>query len=128
LGVPSWIQVDAEDWGRDLRKFEKKITGISGTMGRIAEEGPVGAAIRGFGDHLPDVDFSHADVQRFHLQWLNLGRREREILVMHYKEFGSIKSKLRKMNMRRNSYYNLIRETLCRMSAEAILYEVYDEQ
>jgi len=122
-GVPEWIHGTAEVWAREVRGFEKRIRGIKGTMGRIRDEGPVGAAIRGYGDHIPKVDFRDEEVRKFHRAWLDLDVRPREHIWVHFKEFGSIKSKVKALETNNRSYYDTIRQTLCKMAVEFHLYD-----
>jgi len=122
-GVPEWIHGTAEAWAREVRRFEKKIKNIKGTMGRIREEGPVGASIRGGTDFVPDVDFKDEEVKKFHRAWLDLDVNPRHHVWIHFKEFGAIREKVQALDTNSKSYYDTIRHTLCKMAAEFHLYD-----
>ena len=120
--VPSWILGLAEEWGYSMRRFESKLTQISGTLGRIHEEGPVGAAIRGHGDHLPDIDLE-PEVQKFHRAWLDLDVRDRKILWIAFKEPGPAKKKYLKMELPKKTYYRYRENALMKVCVDYHLYE-----
>lgn len=122
-GVPPWIDTTAGDWGREMRRFEKRITAVQGTMGRIREEGPVGAAIREFRDHLPKIDFMDDQVAKFHMAWIDLDTKERAYVWVHFKEHGKVKDKLKRLDTKINDYYDTLRMTLCRISADWHCYD-----
>ena len=121
-GVAPWIHGLAEEWGKELRRFEKQITSIQGTMGRIRDEGPFGALVRANKGYVPNVDFRDQEVRRFHMAWGDLDVQERNGVLIHFKEFGSVKEKIEKMETNRKKYYEILRRGLDTIERDFHLY------
>lgn len=122
-GVPSWIEGTAVEWAKEMRRFEKKLGNIQGTLGRIHEEGPVGASIRQVNDNIPNVIFYDHEVRKFHLVWLDLDVQERNHIWVHFKEFGKIKDKVAKLETNNRMYYRMLRNTLNQMAQSFHFYD-----
>ncbi len=102
----SWVHSLADHWGHWMRKAEAKQGQIQGTLGRINEEGPEGAAIKSHGAKIPIVDFPE-EIAAFHRVWLSLTDRHQMIIWIDYKQRGSVKQKFKKMDMKKDAYYRL---------------------
>ena len=100
-----WVDSMGTDWGHWMRKAEAKQGQIQGTLGRIAEEGLDGAAIKSHGSKIPVVDFPE-DIAEFHRAWLRLDRGFHLMLWVHYKlRHRDVRKKFRLMNKKKNAYY-----------------------
>ena len=120
--VPEWVRGLAMAWGHEMRKFEAKLKGVSGTLGRIADEGPDGASIRGHGDYVPDVDFP-LEVQKFHRAWLDLDLPKRSIIYLDFKTRAPVQGKWEKMGMSKSAYYRARAGALTDLAVSFHLYE-----
>ena len=113
-----WVHSMGNDWGHCMRRSEAKQGQIQGTLGRIKDEGLVGAAIRSHGSKIPIVDFPE-DIAEFHRAWLRLDRDYQMMIWVDYKLRSPIERKFELMNKKRSAYYRL------RSSAHsAISYEM----
>jgi hypothetical protein len=121
-GVPEWIQGNAEVWGHEIRKFVKRAGNVQGTCGRIAEEG-VGAAIRSFNNEPPNVGFNDLETTKFNRAYLDLDTQPRHVLWVHFVEYGTARDKFEFVGVKRQKYYEILRDTLCKMAAEFHLYD-----
>ena len=101
-----WVHSMGNDWGHWMRKAEAKQGQIQGTLGRIAEEGLDGAAIKSHGSKIPVVDFPE-DVQEFHAAWLRLDDKYQMIIWIDYKYRGAVKKKFKIMKKKKDAYYRL---------------------
>ena len=99
-----WIHELAREWGHWVRKAEAKQRQISGTLGRIVEEGPDGAAIRSHHDNIPIVDFPE-DVAKFHRAWLKLGKDDKLLIEVDYKRRYSVGKKFAAVGKKKDAYY-----------------------
>ena len=120
--VSDWIIPLAREWGHEMRAFKAKLGNIQGTLGRIRDEGPDGAAIRGQGDYIPDIDFP-LQVQQFHKAWLDLDYHLNKIIRIDYIERGPAPKKWAKMDMSRSEYYKYRRKALVSIQNELPFYE-----
>ena len=121
-GVPEWIQGNAEVWAHEVRKFISKAGSVQGTMGRIADEG-VGAAIRSFNNNPPAVDFRDLETTKFNRAYLDLDTQPRHVLWVHFVEFGSAREKQEFVGLKKTKYYEMLRDTLCKMATDFHLYD-----
>jgi len=101
-----WVHSMGHDWGHWMRKAEAKQGQIQGTMGRIAEEGLDGAAIKSHGQKLPIIDFPE-DIAEFHRAWLRLDREDHLLFWVDYKLRPGVPKKFFMMNKKRTAYYRL---------------------
>lgn len=120
--VPDWIKVLARDWGGCVRRFEAQLGQISGTLGRIHEEGVDGAAIRSHAQKLPIVDFPK-DIQQFHRAWLDLEPPDQNIIWLDAKVRMPFQEKWAAMNMKKDSYYRARRSALMKIAETIDYYE-----
>ena len=127
MSVPEWVKGLARNWGREVRRFEKQIEGIQGTMGRIMEEGPDGAAIRSYRDTVPVSDFSR-DVQTFHRAWLDLKPELKAIIWLDFKVRGKTIKKMKDADMPKTTYYRTRREALTLIARDFHLYQNSQDQ
>jgi hypothetical protein len=105
-----------------MRKFEAKLGNLQGTLGRIRDEGPDGAAIRGQADYTPDIDFPK-EIRRFHQAWLDLDYGHRTVLWLDFvKKMPAVK-KFEEMGMSKPKYYRTRREALRAIAMSYRLYE-----
>jgi len=95
----------ARDWGACVRAFERRATGIQGTMGRIADD-PMGATIRTANDHIPIRDFPE-EARRFHQAWLDLEKIPQSIIYADYKMLAPSPKKWEILGLKRWKYYKL---------------------
>ena len=89
-----------------MRKAEAKHGQIQGTLGRIRDEGSVGAAIRSVSNHVPVLDFPE-DVAEFHHAWLRLDRDYKNIIFVDYRLRLPVSDKFELMNKKKDAYYRL---------------------
>ncbi len=120
--VPNWVRPLAEKWGHEIRKFQSKAGNIQGTMGRIRDEGPDGAAIRGAPDYVPKVDLPR-QVNKFHRAWTDLDYHEKDILWLQFVEFGKTKDKWAYMGMNKSKYYRTLNASLEKIARVFHFYE-----
>lgn len=122
MSAPEWIKGLARNWGREVRRFEKQIEGIQGTMGRIMEEGPVAASIRSYRDSIPYSDFSR-DVQTFHRAWLDLKPELKAIIWLDFKVSGKTTKKMKDADMSKTTYYRTRTKALELITRDFHLYQ-----
>ena len=120
--VPNWVRPLAESWGHEIRKFEKKVGAIQGTLGRIRDEGPDGAAIRGAPDYVPKIDLPR-QVSKFHKAWIDLDHQEKNIIWLQFKEYGKTRDKWAVMGMKKTKYYKTLNAALEKI---AKIFHLYD--
>jgi len=107
--MTDWVHALARDWGCWIRRTEAEASLVKGTLGRIAEEGPEGAAIRGAyaaGRNIPITDVP-SEVARFHRIWLTLATDLRNVLYVDYKLRTPVARKYRGLGLSKNKYYKL---------------------
>jgi hypothetical protein len=104
--VIDWVHSLGKDWGHWVRRQEAQAGRLQGTLGRIMDEGPDGAAIRSRGTRIPIVDFPE-DVRKFHRAWLNLERQYQMIIWVDYRMRVPVQRKFELMNRKKNAYYRL---------------------
>lgn len=117
-----WVKGLAELWGQNVRRFEARLGSIQGTMGRIREEGPEGAAIRSYHDHLPYTEFPR-EVRIFHRAYMDLKPHLKAVLWVSYKVPGPLKKKIKKMGVSRSAFYRRRAEALNKIAANFYLYQ-----
>ena len=122
MAVPRGLPELAKLWGHEMRKLEAKASSIQGTMGRIREEGPTGAAIKGQRDYVPSIDFPD-EVQRFHMAWRDLDFVPKTVIYVHYKQHGKAMKKAAKLGMNKSKYYREIRKALREIASTLFMYE-----
>lgn len=111
--MSDWIHSLACDWGHWMRKAAAKDGAISGTLGRIMEEGADGAAIRSHGQKIPVTDFPEkSDVGSFHRAWLMLEPHHQCIIFVDYRMREPIKKKFELMGKKKDAYYRARRKAL----------------
>ena len=120
--IPDWVKGLAEMWGQHVRRFEAKLGNIQGTMGRIREEGPEGAAIRSHYDRLPYQEFPR-EVRTFHRAWMDLKPHQQAIVWLSYKEPGAQKKKIKKAGISKSAYYRRRAEALNKIAINFHLYQ-----
>ena len=111
MSIPEWAKGLARNWGAELRRFERDIEGLQGTMGRIHEEGPVGAAIRSYREDIPYHEFTHP-VKTFHRAWIDLKPELKAIIWLDFKMPGKTKAKIKKSGLPQATYYRKRAEAL----------------
>ncbi len=112
-------QGNGEAWGRDVRRIAE--TGLQGTLGRISDEGPTGAAIRKFGWNLPPgVDFSDIETLVFHRAWLDMNIEERAILWTRFVVDTTRPYEV--LDMSKSRYYRIYNLTMVKMACNFHLY------
>ena len=119
--VPDWVRGLAQAWGSEVRQFEQRIKSVQGTMGRIREEGE-GAAIRGFGDNIPHVDFPR-QVQQFHRAWIDLDFHHKAAIWVQFKETWRRPKKMQTLGKESTtSYYRAVNKALVAIAVDYRLY------
>lgn len=106
-----WVDDLGKDWGRYLRrnptgdmKFDSGYPKNS-VMGRIREEGTVGAAIRTHMQILPIRDMPK-DVLEFHRAWQVLDSKPKRISYVHYGVVSNVDAKCEFMGLNKSTYYS----------------------
>lgn len=99
-----WIDDLGNDWGRYLRKTVKNGYPETSIMGRIREEGSVGAAIRTFVQVIPIQDIP-ADVLVFHRAWNVTKSRYKKLIFVRYVPICPTEEKLIELGLTERTYY-----------------------
>lgn len=121
--MTDWVHALARDWGYWIRRTEAEASLVHGTLGRIAEEGPEGAAIRSAyaaGRNIPITDVPK-DVAKFHRIWLTLTTDLKEIVYIDYKLRTPVARKYRWMGLSKNKYYKLRTRALVELERQLTL-------
>ena len=110
--MTDWVKYLAKDWGHWMRKADRKGMGLSGTLGRIQEQGLDGAAIRGHIDTVPIVEFP-LDVKKFHLAWKKLEPQFQNIIFLDFRIINiNHKDKFKALGLKKDAYYRRRRKSL----------------
>ena len=115
-----WIDDLAKDWARYIMRSNKAWPSRS-ILGRIVDEGSVGAAIRSHIQVIPINDMP-ADVMEFHRAWNALRGKRRQILWVHYCSKAGIQRKISAMRTTKTTYYYWLD------SAQIEIWQVMDQQ
>ncbi len=115
-----WVHSLGGDWGYWMRKAERKLGQVQGTMARIKELGE-GAAIKSHGSKIPIVDFPE-DIAEFHRAWLRLGTDHKMMIWVDYKLRKPIKMKFELMHKKKWAYYQFRDEAHSAISYEMALH------
>lgn len=104
--MTNWIHELGREWGHWMRKADALAGNLTGTLGRVYEEGPAAAAIRTAYQRskIPLVEFPQ-EVDRFHKAWLQLPEDPAEILFIEYKLRVPFEEKWRLANKKKGAYY-----------------------
>lgn len=103
--MTDWVHALAIDWGHHLRRLEAQSSLVQGTLGRIVEQGPDGAAIRvTFSAKVPVIDWPR-HVAEFHRAWLELEELHQAIIFIDYKLRLPVKRKFRLAGKKKDAYY-----------------------
>lgn len=78
-----WVHQRAKEWGRWRQRNEPAWSSKS-LMGRIQEEGSVGAAIKQHNQHIP-VKLMPKEIADFHRAWLGMDERQRALIDVVYR-------------------------------------------
>ncbi len=104
--MTDWIHALALEWGHWMRRLEAEGSLVRGTLGRIMEQGPEGAAIHTeYGSRPLPVRDMPKRVQAFHHAWLSLEDRYRAVLWAEYKLRMKIRRKCQACGLTRSNYY-----------------------
>ena len=122
MSVAEWVKGLARQWGTEVRRLEREIDGLQGTMGRIHEEGPVAASIRSYNDSLPYREFSR-DVSIFHRAWIDLKPELKAVIWLDFKEGGAPKRKVSRSGLSKSAYYRKRTQALELISRDFHLYQ-----
>lgn len=108
--MADWVKYLAQDWGHWMRKMDRQ--SISGTLGRIQEQGLDGAAIRGHVDNIPIIDFPR-DVQKFHSAYKRLDPHHQKIIFLDFR-IANVPhgEKFKALGLKKDTYYRRRREAL----------------
>jgi hypothetical protein len=124
-----WVKSLAVAWGREVRRFNKRAQGVSGTMGRIYEEGPDGAAIRSYRPDdiqgMPKIDFPR-EINKFHRAWIDLDYELKSILVVDFvvpNRRGKKHKKWGALEVSKDAYYRRRNRALTKIAMDFHLYE-----
>lgn len=109
--MSDWIHALANEWGHWMRKAAARDGAITGTLGRIRDEGADGAAIRSHGQKIPITDFP-VDVSRFHRAWLHQEPQHQAIIFVDYRMREPVAKKFALMHKKKNAYYRARRRAL----------------
>jgi len=117
--VADWVKYLAQDWGHWMRKADRQ--SISGTLGRIREQGLDGAAIRGHVDNIPIIDFPK-DVQAFHTAYKRLDPQHQKIIFLDFRIINVPHGeKFKALHLKKDAYYRRRRQALDAVTREMAL-------
>ena len=106
-----WIDDLGKDWGRYLRRNptgpDNSDSGFPATsvMGRIREEGSVGAAIRSHVQVIPVRDMP-ADILEFHRAWAVLKQNHKKIVYVRYAVVCPLYEKMEFLELKKRTFYS----------------------
>jgi len=99
-----WVDELGKDWGRYLRKVPSGYPENS-IMGRIMEEGSIGAAIRTHVQVVPIRDMP-TDVMEFHRAWKVMESKLKRIVYVHYGVISKVADKRNFLDLNKSTYYS----------------------
>ena len=123
----AWIDDIGKDWGRYLRRNptgpDHVDSGYPSTsvMGRIREEGSVGAAIRSHIQVIPVKDMP-SDLLEFHRAWDVLQPRYKRVVYVQYVAVCPLYEKLEFLDLKKTTFYQ------CLSKAQAELWSLMEVQ
>lgn len=101
-----WIHARCNTWGRQIRWLYQGKDGwpSRSTLGKMIEEGLVGASADKFTQHWPEV--LNADALEINNAVKRLAEPDREMLFVHYVVIGKGKVKAARIGISRSTYYD----------------------
>lgn len=116
-----WVDEVGKDWGRYMRRVPYDGFPALSVMGRIAEEGSVGAAIRSHVQVVPISDVP-ADILEFHRAWATVEPKYKKVLYVQYVPVCILVDRLEALDLKRSTYFDRLN------AAHIRIWEIVDLQ